>query len=491
MMKHYATKTLGLVFSLGSLLLSACAAPPRGHDATLVAQLEPVLHRLDDTGATITARVVELPTGRELYASNPDAPHLPASNMKLVSSATGLDRFGPDHVFRTYLAMDGSDLWIVGTGDPAVGDPKIASIYGRTTTTVLEEWADALRGRGVTRVSGNLYYYDGALDSEQVHPTWHKDDLVHWYACPVSGLNFNDNCVDITIFPTTDGQPSGFEVTPPVSNITVVNECVSGSEDDPTIAKTADQSIYTIGGGCTEPKALKSKPVDDPGAFFADALRTELGSRGISIDGKIVRADEPLGGKLVPPDAAIVATHETAMADIMWRIDKSSQNLFAECLCKLAGQAYDAEHGRLGPASWSSGERAIRAFLQRYGVDDNGFAFGDGSGLSRGNRVTARLITDILATMFEHDYAAEFRASLCVAGKDGTLQKRMKDITGHVFAKTGYINGVRALSGYVRTRDDRWLCFSFIYNNIPGSVKPYEALQDEACHILVDWPTPE
>jgi D-alanyl-D-alanine carboxypeptidase/D-alanyl-D-alanine-endopeptidase (penicillin-binding protein 4) len=112
----------------------------------------------------------------------------------------------------------------------------------------------------------------------------------------------------------------------------------------------------------------------------------------------------------------------------------------------------------------------------------------DGSGLSRRDRVTARLMTDIMAAMFDHPYREAFRASLSEAGGPGTLRSRMKDLAGSVFAKTGYIRGVRALSGYVRTRDDRWLCFSIIYNNIPGSVKRFNALQDQACGVLVDWP---
>jgi D-alanyl-D-alanine carboxypeptidase/D-alanyl-D-alanine-endopeptidase (penicillin-binding protein 4) len=108
--------------------------------------------------------------------------------------------------------------------------------------------------------------------------------------------------------------------------------------------------------------------------------------------------------------------------------------------------------------------------------------------LSRKNRVTAHIISDLFLTMFKRPDGETFRNSLCVAGEDGTLSKRMTDIAGHVFAKTGYIGGVRSLSGYVKTRENKWLVFSIIYNGIDGDVKPYEALQDEAVHVLVDWP---
>jgi D-alanyl-D-alanine carboxypeptidase/D-alanyl-D-alanine-endopeptidase (penicillin-binding protein 4) len=175
------------------------------------------------------------------------------------------------------------------------------------------------------------------------------------------------------------------------------------------------------------------------------------------------------------------------MTDILWRINKNSQNLFAECLCKLSGQLYESRRGRQVPGSWKSGDRAIRDFLHRVHVRDQGLVVADGSGLSEDNRVTARIITDLLAAMDRHPYRDAFRDSLCIAGRDGTLSGRMKDLVGHVFAKTGQITGVRSLSGYIDRRDGGRLCFSIIYNRIPGSVKPYEELQDEACRLLVDY----
>ena len=152
----------------------------------------------------MTARVVELPSGRELYARDVDVPYTPASNMKVPVSAAGLDMFGGDHVFMTYLAIDGDDLWVIGTGDPGIGDPRLARARGELPTAVFDAWADALVDRGVTHIPGNLYYFEGLLDDELTHPTW-GDDVLHWYGAPVTGLNFNDNCVDFTIHPQGGG----------------------------------------------------------------------------------------------------------------------------------------------------------------------------------------------------------------------------------------------------------------------------------------------
>jgi D-alanyl-D-alanine carboxypeptidase/D-alanyl-D-alanine-endopeptidase (penicillin-binding protein 4) len=231
---------------------------------------------------------------------------------------------------------------------------------------------------------------------------------------------------------------------------------------------------------------LESKPVTDPGKFFADALRTNLRSHGITIAGETRRAAQPLGGDAGPTPEQVVAVHETPLRDAIRRLNKNSQNLFAEAFAKYLGRAYDAERGNpAARGSWASGALAVKAFLRRQGVNDADYTLADGSGLSRANRVTTRGQTDLLAAMSRHPHAEVFRESLPIAGTDGTIGKRMKDLAGRVYAKTGYISGVRALSGYARTADDRWLAFSIIYNKIPGDVKPFEALQDEACRILV------
>src|SRR5687767_13281250 len=152
-----------VVLAVSCLALGACAnkAPsPREHP-DLSARLDETLHRLDDGEVKYTARVIDLDDGKELYAVAPDEPFIPASNGKLAVSATALDRFGNDHVFKTWLCMDGDDLWVIGSGDPGVGDPTIAKKYGKQVTSVFDAWADALAKRGIRRVPGKLYYWDG------------------------------------------------------------------------------------------------------------------------------------------------------------------------------------------------------------------------------------------------------------------------------------------------------------------------------------------
>ena len=486
------TTRLTYCLTLAALAATGCAisqdATPR-QDYNLTEKLDPVLHRLDAEQSICAARVVDLETRRELYAANPDRPMIPASNGKLAVSAAALDTFGPDYTFKTYLAQDDDDLWVIGTGDPALGDPNITKKHGQTPTTVLDQWAAALKAKGVTRVR-TLYYYDGAFESQQLHPTWSRSYITDWYAAPVSGINYNDNCVDVSVTPAEPGKPANYSLTTPVTDARIINNTVSGGDpaeltprDNPAIEREPAAMVYTLTGHVLKPTKLESKAVTDPGAFFADALRTRLTAAGITVD-RIAHADAPLGGSEIPAADKVVATHETTFADIINRINRNSQNLFAECMDKAVGNAYFTLKGDAGPGSWAKGETAVKAFLRSYKIDDKALHAADGSGLSRENRVTTRLITDLLTAMHRHRYATTFRESLSQPGEEATLRSRLPDLKGRVWAKTGYIGGVRSLSGYVHTKHGRWLAFSFLYNDIPGNVKRYETLQDDAVRVL-------
>ncbi len=477
--------TPGLLFALG------CAAPHAEQQRQLTTRLDEILNRNADSGAIYTARVIELKTGRELYSHNPDQPFTPASNMKLPISAAALDHFGPDHRCETRLYFYDDDLWIEGGGDPALGDPRLAKRRNEPITAVFDRWAAQLEARNIHEIPGDIIFDDSAFDAERTHDSW-GNGVLYWYGAPVSGLNFNDNCIDVTITPTTPGEPVQVSVAPPTRNLRIINNCVTGDADakhDPAIRKQPGAEVYEITGVCTQSDELASKPVDDPGAFFVDALRTHLEDQhGIYVRGDI-RRGPALSQQTKGANQYLIAVAHTSMRDIIWRINVHSQNMFAEAMCKLLGRAWWAnQSSEILPGSWSLGDQAVRAFLDRHDINHDGLNVVDGSGLSRDNRVTGRLISDLLVAMHHHKHADAFRDSLAIGGTRGTIARRFTDIPGEVYAKTGYIGGVRSLSGYVRTRDGEWLVFAIIYNQIKGSVRPYEALQDEAVRFLRGWP---
>ncbi|MEM6561786.1 MAG: D-alanyl-D-alanine carboxypeptidase, partial [Planctomycetota bacterium] len=170
------------------------AVAPTTQPSALATTLDEILTR-HDTKAIVAARVVRVSDGVELYARNPDAPMIPASNMKLPVSAAALNMFGADYTFDTHLFFDSEHLTLVGTGDPALGDPTIAAWNGHDLMKPFDDFANALDAAGITHIDGDLLYDDTALPEPLVAPSWDTEDLVYWYAAPVSGLNFNDNCI--------------------------------------------------------------------------------------------------------------------------------------------------------------------------------------------------------------------------------------------------------------------------------------------------------
>ncbi|MDB5318509.1 MAG: D-alanyl-D-alanine carboxypeptidase [Phycisphaerales bacterium] len=488
MSKHL--KSSGTLFVLlVALISSGCATTPApttapatariDSDPTLASRLDPILLA---PGATISARIIELPSGRELYAREADRPMIPASNLKLVTTATALDALGPDRTFPTRLALAGDDLYLIGSGDPGLGDSVITGWAKLKPLDHFAPFAKALRDRGLTHLKGNLYYDDRAFDDQWILPAWSKSFREFWYGAPVAGLNFNDNCIDVTVHPTAPGELVTYDVLPPTAAIKIVNNCLTGDKQTPSIKRGSDPNEYILSGTCSTPSELASKPVENPGHFTADALRTYLAGKGITIDGKILRAPEKFSNQ----GQVIATTSSATMTTLIKRLNKSSQNFFAEALAKQSGEQYRQQHPDFTGTSWQAGNAAAALFLTRNHIANADVLRAvDGSGLARENRVTARMLTDLLAVMQAHPQAQAFRDSLPVAGVDGTLKKRLTDLKGKVQAKTGSIGRVRALSGYATTQDGRTLAFSLLCNDIQGDEETAVKRMDDAIRALL------
>lgn len=468
---------------------NASATPRHAVGSALASRLDSIAGRLDAQDAVVAVRVLDAETGEVLYTHGGiDTPLKPASNMKLLTASLALETFGPDHTFKTYLLFDGQDLTVVGTGDPGTGDPVFAG--DGSIDEMFDDWAKVLRMRRITSVPGRLIIDDRAIDRFVVHPTWWpEDDLQTWYGAAVGGLNFNDNCIDFTAEPTAPGQPAAIGFVPVGAQITVHNNLVTAAAGDDGSAR-AEKSIgldaYTFSGTLSEATNFSSKPVMDPGMLFAQAMRSTLERRGVAIAGDTVRVTAPLGEPFAAPTGDdVIAVHETPLADVIARILKPSQNMFADCTAKMIGLAFYQEQGLPLPGSWLGASRATRAWLDGLGIDHRGLVYADGSGLSHNNRVTARLISDLLLAMHRSDNAALWKQSLTIGGVDGTLRRRFTDTPGRVVGKTGTITGASSLSGYVTTDSGRELVFSILVNGNRSSAEA-RALQDDLVKALMD-----
>jgi D-alanyl-D-alanine carboxypeptidase/D-alanyl-D-alanine-endopeptidase (penicillin-binding protein 4) len=467
-----------------SFVLSLCllAPQPATAQSALTQALSTEVARTAAASGALGVNIVELDTGETVFSHNPDEPRVIASNSKLFTTAATLDALGPAYIFETRLLMRGAvdrgalhgDLGVVGAGDPQIsgreydGDP-----YG-----AFRPWAAALRARGIERVTGDLYLADGLFEATQIHPEWPRDQLTDWYEAPIASLAFSDNCILVRVSPGAAGRAAVVEIVPPVPIVRVDNSALTTSKRRGTrlfVGRTGD--LLTVRGSID----ANSGPfetwvtVPDPVRYFGLGLRGALAEEGIAVDGEI-RPVAQLPGEVWER----VAAHRSDLVTAITTTNKHSQNFYAETLSKLLGAV------RCGEGSWRAGTRAIEEFVAALGAPAGSVHMVDGSGMSRSNQASPRAITLLLRHMFFHPASKEFAQSLPYGGEDMKSWKRRlaaPPYRGNVFAKTGTLNGVSALSGYAKAVSGKSYAFSIVVER--SKLDPHAA-QDRIVMALID-----
>jgi len=463
----------------------AAAAPAAGAglETALAAEAKAVAHAARRLGI----HVRDLESGGEVLAVAPDEPRILASNTKLLTTAAALASFGPGPLFETRLLARGEvaggvlagDLAVLGDGDPNISGRHFdGDVYG-----VFRRWARELAARGVRRVEGELLLVNGIFAGPRVHPDWPRDQLTSWYAAPVEGLSFNDNCVLVRVRPgRRPGDRARVETEPSLGYFRIHNQATTVAQ-----AKGARLFVGREGAGDTivvrGAIPHRSGPreefvaVADPVAYFGHALAAALAEEGVAVTG---RPREVHG--LPAGEWTEMAAHRSDLLATIEVTNKKSQNFYAESLVKTLGLRLSGE------GSWEKGLAAVGGFLASVGVPEGSFALADGSGLARGNRMTPRAMTQLLAAMFVHPHGREYVLSLPHSGEVGLRwERRLAEppYRGNVFAKTGMIRGVSTLSGYAKGRSGKVYAFSILCNEIRGLAEAQRA-QDRLVRVLVD-----
>jgi D-alanyl-D-alanine carboxypeptidase/D-alanyl-D-alanine-endopeptidase (penicillin-binding protein 4) len=423
-----------------------------------------------------------------IYELKPTTPRIPASNLKLVTTATALEKLGADFQFKTVLAMRGRDLAIIGDGDPTMGDAELLKKVGWGTDTVFKAWAEMLKSHGISEV-GDVYVDDSIFDENFMHPSWPPEQQHFRYVAQVAGLNFNANCVDFYLQTTGMNQVVNYRLDPPTSYVSVRNSCQTGSDNAVWLSRQLGGNNIVLRG---ETNANSGEPVSvtihDPSLYGATVLAETLASNGIAVKGTVGRnrtiralvngtapATQP-SDRWVP-----LAVHATPLASVLARTNKDSMNLYAESLCKRVGAAATGQSG-----SWENGTATVGAFLKSLGVDQAEFSLDDGCGLSKKNQISPHAIVKVLERKFYESDRDTYLKSLSVGGVDGTLKDRFSigELRGRVFGKSGYVIGVRSLSGYLQARNGEWYAFSILMNALPESDWGVKPAQDKIIQAL-------
>jgi len=460
---------------------------------TLDRRIAGLLDHLPHARTQVSAMVVDAESGSVLYQRNANVVLTPASNQKLLVLASGAD-FLADHdvSFVTRFAIRGDDLMIIGDGDPGLGDRSLAESRGQQPLDFVAAWAAAAKHNGMTTADA-LIVDASVLDQQFVHPDWEQSDLLKWYGAPVGGLNLNDNCVEITVWPDSQsGAAAIWSLFPPCPLAKVENRCKSmpgGSRKDnePVIGRRLDSFELVLSGTVSERGTLQSIPVVQPNLFAACAIREELARLGVTVRGDIrfERVADAQGR--LPESVRVIAEARTPLTDVMARIGHDSQNMFAEALAKRLGYEHDLAHFVKQPiGSWDSARRALTETLTQAGVDASRAHIADASGLSRENRLSASDMVALLRFMLRHPKRDLFLESLAGNETGGRLQSIFASVDGEIFAKTGYMRGIRSLSGLVRSAGGRWYAFSIIFNGFRGPSTPYFRIQQNVARMLAD-----
>ncbi len=436
--------------------------------------------------------IQSLETGEYFYKRNESKLFMPASNLKLFTTAAGLVILGSNYRFKTNIYINGKikgatlkgDLIVQGRGDPTIS----GRFHDGNMLKVFENWADSIQNKGIDEITGNIIGDDNAFDAVGLGKGWRWDYESDWFAAPSSAISFNDNCVDITVTVDKKDHEPKITVTPNTKYVIVLNKVVTVPKDSATSIKAYRElgtNVITVYGTIrNDSDSVKTYvTVNNPTQFAMVVFKDVLKEKGITVDGYPIDIND----MPVPLDYTklkkLFTQYSPPLKEIIKVINKNSQNLYAEQLLKTIGLE------KYGYGTVNNGVRAEDKVFKEMGINPENINIVDGSGLSRLDLVTPKQIVALLTYMYKSKDFIPFFNSLPIAGVDGTLGDRMQNTRaqGRIRAKTGFLDGVRSLSGYAFTADNEPVAFSIIVNNFNVPVKLAENIQDLICLRLANF----
>ena len=420
------------------------------------------------------AHVVRISDGAVLVDHNGHEPLMPASNQKIVTSAVVAKRLGFGFKFETLVGMEGADLAVVGDLDPTAGDATIAQNQKADIYTVLDGWAEKLKAAGVKQV-GKVILRTGIMTGSMYNPDWADRHRRQWYGAPVAGLNFNDNCLDMTF--NVEGSKVQPVISPVDPFIQIDSKVTHGDKPVWNFQFTSDDgTALSLTGTMTHTsKDPVFIPYPNPPILYGTVLADRLAKAGIEVKGPVEVSDQPKSSGF-----KLIASAQVPITAAMARANKQSLNMMAECMFLRAAATPGS------PATWEKAAAVAKGVLVNdYKIDEKLVNVADGCGLSRTNTVApAALTTILLALQNEPD----FIDSLAIGGVDGTLERRFTKGPSHgrVVGKTGSLDGVSALSGYILDKSGKpAYAFSILVNGGGGKGMSPHDLQNSICEELI------
>ncbi|MFJ7935361.1 D-alanyl-D-alanine carboxypeptidase/D-alanyl-D-alanine-endopeptidase [Sporosarcina sp. NPDC096371] len=440
------------------------------HATSQLNKLDEILNDSRLQGATTAISVRNASSGDIIYENLGDTRVHPASVMKLLTGAAALETLGHDYTFKTELYMDGTvrdgvlhgDLYLRGQGDPTL------------TRQDLNAFTSELKTQGIRTINGNIYGDDTWYDSVRLSQDLNWSDESNYTGAQVSALTLSPNqdydtgTVIVEVTPAKKVEEAGKVVMVPANSyVTIVNQTrtvAKGKRQSIRVKRQHGSNILVVSGtipvGAEKVRSWVS--VWEPTDYAVDVFKQTIEERGISFT-----ATPVVERRTVPKGATLLKSKQSIpLSELFIPFMKLSNNGHAEVLVKEMGRVIG------GDGSWPKGLAVMKATLADMGLDTTTLLLRDGSGMSHKNLVTANEVTQLLYAVQSKSWYPAFLNALPVAGNEerfigGTLRNRMKGTTAaeNVQAKTGSLNGVTALSGYVQTKNGETLIFSVMVNN--------------------------
>ncbi len=443
--------------------LALASLTPASGDDDLPPPLVRALAGHDVPATSVSALVAEAGTDRVLLAHRVDEPRAPASTIKLLTTYAALELLGPAYLWKTRVYLDGTlaqgrlrgDLVLQGGGDPFLVTESLWKLL----------WE--LRAKGVTHVDGDLVVDDTLFDVAAQESGDFDGRPYRAYNAGPSALLVNFRATRFVFFPEPGGGIRVF-ADPPVDALSVVNRVQAAA--GPCGARQRDVRLHvgtstagtTVTFSGTYPRACGEwsliRAVLPHNAYLLGAFRALWRDLGGSLRGGLRLAPTPGGARLVH-------THESRpLGEIIRSINKFSNNVMARQMLLTLGAELQGP-----PGTTAKGAAAIRAWLDAAGIDMPALVMDNGSGRSRRARVSAAGLGNLLQAAYRSPTMSEFVASLPLAATDGSMSRRLRGepLAGRAHVKTGLLEGVRALAGYVHAVSGRSYVVVLLLNH-PG-----------------------
>ncbi len=453
------------------LLLALAAVPPapaakdKERDA-LRKVITGIIERSPLKNARISVQVRSLDDGSIIFAQGAEELLNPASNVKLFTAAASLAKLGPDYRFETEFLTDPSykdgkaqTLYVRGHGDPTITTEKLYGLVSELLHAGLKEVNDVVVD-------------DSWFDGQREAPGFDQESGDRAYLAPTGALSLNWNTLGIYLRPgEREGATATAELEPASEYFTLESQLHTGNKTQrrfvvgTELDKDKIHQKVSVSGFVPAEKGVWSvwKKVEQPALYFGFTLKALLVQRGVKVKGRLRSGVVPPGSRMLH-----VAASET-LDIVLKRLNKHSSNFVAEQLIKTLGA-----EGKGPPGSTARGIEVVEEFLERdVGIRRGSYVMRNGSGLNDTNRFSASQHNVLLKYMWDRfPLAPEFMSSLGIAGKDGTIKYRFEgtDAVWRLRAKTGTLENVSALSGYVQGVGGERFVFSVLVNDFPGRV---------------------